>query len=130
RSASRASPRPSAGGGSRPRRLSPGGDTVSGSAPAPRAAGGRAASARPPPLATLFLIRHGLTAQTGRVLYGQAPGIGLDERGRAQAEQLAARLVRVRLTAIYSSPLERCLETVAPLAARVRLPVVPRDALI
>jgi probable phosphoglycerate mutase len=36
----------------------------------------------------------------------------------------------VRLTAIYSSPLERCRETVEPLAAALRLPVVERSALI
>lgn len=81
-------------------------------------------------MTTLFLIRHGLTAQTGKVLYGRTPGIGLDDRGRAQAEHLAARLAPVRPTAIYSSPLERCVETVAPLAARCRLPIVTREELI
>jgi len=81
-------------------------------------------------MATLFLVRHGLTAQTGHTLYGQTGGIGLDERGRAQAEQLAARLAPIRPTAIYSSPLQRCLETVAPLSAACRLPVVEREGLI
>jgi probable phosphoglycerate mutase len=78
----------------------------------------------------LFLFRHGLTAQTGRVLYGRSAGIPLDERGRAQAETLAARLAPVRLTAVYSSPLERCRETVTPLAAALRLPVHERAELI
>ena len=81
-------------------------------------------------MTTLFLVRHGLTAQTGRTLYGQTAGIGLDRRGRAQAEHLATRLAPVRPTAIYSSPLERCVETVQPLAAACRLPVVTRDRLI
>jgi probable phosphomutase (TIGR03848 family) len=81
-------------------------------------------------MTTIFLIRHGLTAATGSRLYGQRPGFHLDERGRAQAEGLAARLAPVRLTAIYSSPLERCLETVGPLATAQRLTVVPRDELI
>jgi len=36
----------------------------------------------------------------------------------------------VRLTGIYSSPLERCVETVEPLAAAQRLPVISRDELI
>jgi len=79
---------------------------------------------------TLFLLRHGLTAQTGKVLYGQTPGIPLDERGKRQAEQLAERFTSVRLTAIYSSPLERCAETVGPLAERQRLRVVEREELI
>lgn len=81
-------------------------------------------------MALLFLIRHGLTAQTGHVLYGQTRGIPLDHRGEAQAVQLAARLEPVRLTAIYASPLERCAGTVAPLAAAQRLTVVERDELI
>jgi broad specificity phosphatase PhoE len=74
-------------------------------------------------MATLFLIRHAVTAQTGRVLYGQTRGIGLDERGVAQARGLVERFASVRLTAIYSSPLERCVETVEPLAAAQRLPI-------
>jgi probable phosphomutase (TIGR03848 family) len=81
-------------------------------------------------MTTLFLIRHGLTAQTGKTLYGRTRGIPLDHRGRAQAEHLADRFAVVKLTAIYSSPLERCVETAEPLARRQRLPVVVRDDLI
>jgi probable phosphoglycerate mutase len=81
-------------------------------------------------MTTLFLIRHGLTAQTGRTLYGRTRGISLDDRGVAQAEHLAVRFANVRLTAIYSSPLERCVETVEPLARSKRLPVVRCDDLI
>jgi probable phosphoglycerate mutase len=81
-------------------------------------------------MALLFLIRHGLTAQTGHVLYGRTPGIPLDERGRAQARVLAQRFDGVRLTAVYSSPLERCVQTVAPLAAARRLRVQDAAGLI
>jgi probable phosphoglycerate mutase len=81
-------------------------------------------------MATLFLVRHGLTAQTGKVLYGRTAGIGLDRRGRAQAAELVSRFDGVKITAIYSSPLERCVETVEPLAAARRLPVRPERGLI
>jgi probable phosphomutase (TIGR03848 family) len=81
-------------------------------------------------MATLFLIRHAVTAQTGRVLYGQTPGIDLDDRGRTQAEGLVERFDGVRLTAIYSSPLERCVQTVEPLAAAQRLPIARLHDLI
>jgi probable phosphomutase (TIGR03848 family) len=81
-------------------------------------------------MTTLFLIRHGLTAVTGKTLYGRTAGVPLDDRGRAQAERLAERFVPVRLTAIYSSPLDRCMETMAPLAARQRLEVEGREGLI
>ena len=81
-------------------------------------------------MATLFLIRHAVTAQTGRVLYGQTRGIGLDDRGKAQADGLVERFASVGLTAIYSSPLERCVETVEPLAAAQRLAIATVPDLI
>jgi probable phosphomutase (TIGR03848 family) len=81
-------------------------------------------------MATLFLIRHGLTAQTGRILYGRTGGVPLDERGRAQAEDLVRRFDGIRLTAVYSSPLERCVATVEPLANARRLPIVVREDLV
>jgi probable phosphomutase (TIGR03848 family) len=81
-------------------------------------------------MATIFLVRHGLTASTGRTLYGRTRGIDLDGRGRAQATQLGSRLRVVQPTAIYSSPLDRCVQTVEPLAAAQGLPVWLSDALI
>jgi probable phosphomutase (TIGR03848 family) len=81
-------------------------------------------------MTTLFLIRHGLTAQTGANLYGRTRGIPLDERGRRQAIHLAERFRTVKLTAIYSSPLERCVQTVEPLAAAQRLAIQERDGLM
>jgi probable phosphomutase (TIGR03848 family) len=73
---------------------------------------------------TLLLVRHGLTKLTGPVLAGWTPEVHLDERGQAQARELAVRIAAVPLSAIVSSPLERCRETAdAIVAARVeRLP--------
>ncbi|WP_214410919.1 histidine phosphatase family protein [Sphaerisporangium fuscum] len=62
-------------------------------------------------MTTLLLVRHGLTDLTGPVLAGWTPGVHLSDRGREQAEALAARLAPLRLDAIVSSPLERCHET-------------------
>lgn len=81
-------------------------------------------------MTTLFLVRHGLTGQTGTTLYGRTAGIPLDHRGEAQARALVERFATVRLTAIYSSPLERCRQTVEPLAAAQRLAVTERPGLI
>src|SRR3954449_5442830 len=78
----------------------------------------------------VFLVRHGLTGQTGRLLYGRTPGIDLDARGRAQAEALVARFEGVRLSAIYSSPLERCRQTVEPLSAVRRIAIRTDDELV
>jgi probable phosphomutase (TIGR03848 family) len=65
----------------------------------------------------VLLVRHGLTAGTGKVLTGRTPGIPLDDRGRAQAAALGARLVGVPLDAIVTSPLERCRQTAEAIAA-------------
>ena len=65
----------------------------------------------------VLLVRHGLTAPTGTVLSGWTPGIPLDDRGRAQAAALAARLVPVPLDAIITSPLDRCRQTAETIAA-------------
>ena len=62
-------------------------------------------------MATVLLLRHGLTAMTGPVLAGHTPGVHLDERGRAQAAAVAARLAPVPLAAVVTSPLERCVQT-------------------
>jgi len=66
---------------------------------------------------TVLLVRHGLTATTGQVLTGWTPGVGLDDRGRAQARALGARIAAVPLDAIVTSPLDRCQQTVAELIA-------------
>ena len=66
---------------------------------------------------TLFLfLRHAVTDQTGKRLYGRSEGVSLSEAGRAQAEDLARRIAEVPVHALYSSPLERCRETAAPIA--------------
>ena len=65
----------------------------------------------------VLLVRHGLTAPTGTVLSGWTPGIPLDDRGRMQADALAARLAPVSLDAIITSPLERCRQTAEAIAA-------------
>src|SRR3989441_9426892 len=65
----------------------------------------------------VLLVRHGVTPTTGRLLPGRRRGLHLSDEGRRQAEALAARLAAVpKIAAIYSSPLERARETVAPLA--------------
>ena len=69
-------------------------------------------------MTTVLLARHGRTAANADgVLAGWTPGVALDERGREQAEALAARLAPLPLAAIVSSPLERCRQTARAIAA-------------
>jgi probable phosphoglycerate mutase len=65
-----------------------------------------------------LLIRHAINdwVNTGR-LAGWTPGVHLNQEGKAQAVALGERLARSQLTAIYSSPLERTMETADAIAA-------------
>jgi probable phosphomutase (TIGR03848 family) len=67
-------------------------------------------------MTTLLLVRHGHTDAAGKRLTGWTPGVHLNEHGRNEAARLVERLEGLPLDAIYSSPLERCRETAAPLA--------------
>lgn len=59
----------------------------------------------------LLLIRHGETkASAGDVFSGQ-DNVHLSDVGKEQARQLSARLAPEEISAIYSSPLDRALET-------------------
>jgi broad specificity phosphatase PhoE len=71
----------------------------------------------------LFLIRHGQHDWIGKALVGRKPGIHLNEEGKGHARAIADRLRDVPLTAIYSSPQPRALETAVPLAEVHGLPV-------
>ncbi len=66
---------------------------------------------------TLLLVRHGVTASTGKVLPGRAPGLHLSPAGVAQAQTVADRLATLTKapSALYASPLERTRETAAPI---------------
>jgi probable phosphoglycerate mutase len=65
---------------------------------------------------TLLLIRHATNDWVKGRLAGWTPGVHLNEEGKQQANQLATRLAEFSLTAIYSSPLERAMETAQALA--------------
>jgi probable phosphomutase (TIGR03848 family) len=77
----------------------------------------------------LLLIRHALTDTAGKRLSGWSAGVHLNERGREQAERLAERLRALPIRAIYSSTLERCMETAAPLAHAKSLNIGGLDSL-
>jgi probable phosphoglycerate mutase len=73
---------------------------------------------------TVFLIRHGSNPKVGKGLTGWLSGVSLDDNGRRQAEAVALNLADRGISAIYSSPLERALETAEPLARRLGIEVI------
>lgn len=73
----------------------------------------------------LLLIRHGENdlVKTGK-LPGHLPGVHLNENGQKQAQALGEALKDVPIKAIYSSPLERALETAEPIAVSHKLEII------
>jgi probable phosphomutase (TIGR03848 family) len=80
-------------------------------------------------MATIILVRHGENDWVKKQrLAGWIPGIHLNENGRQQAEDAAQRLAHLPLKAVYSSPVERCLETADYIAHSHQLPVRQLEA--
>jgi probable phosphomutase (TIGR03848 family) len=79
----------------------------------------------------LLLIRHGDNdfIRAGR-LPGRLPGIHLNENGRTIVNKVAEGLSSVPVKAIYSSPLERALETAELIAKPFEMKVELKDSLL
>ncbi len=77
-----------------------------------------------------LLIRHGANESLGKFLPGQLPGIHLNGDGKKQADQIAACLGSHKISEIYSSPLERTMETAAPLSEKLGKTIIPENGLV
>lgn len=79
----------------------------------------------------VLLIRHGENeyVKKGR-LAGRMPGIQLNEKGQKQAQNLAQILKNAPVKAVYSSPLERTMQTALPIAEALNLEIIPREGLL
>ena len=72
-------------------------------------------------ITVVHLVRHGEVDNPDGVLYGRLPGFHLSEEGVLQAKAAAEFLVGRDVALLLSSPLERALETAAPIAAQFGL---------
>lgn len=77
----------------------------------------------------VFLVRHGATQLTAEDRFSGASGVDLSEEGRWQVQQLARRLGREPIAAVYCSPLGRTVETAAILAQPHGITPVKHDGL-
>lgn len=82
------------------------------------------------PVTLVHVLRHGEVDNPDGVLYGRLPGYQLSERGRQMAQAAADWLVDKDVVHLVSSPLERALQTAAPTAEALGLPVVTDDRLV
>jgi broad specificity phosphatase PhoE len=74
-------------------------------------------------------VRHGATAATEEDRFSGSTGAELSEQGRWQAAQLGERLSQQNITAIYSSPLSRALDTARIIGGHCSVEPVTRDGL-
>lgn len=78
----------------------------------------------------IFLIRHGETDWNRQFrIQGGSSDTALNAEGKRQAKKLASRLSRSNIQAVYSSPLERALQTAQAIAKRRGLEVIAEPAL-
>ena len=80
--------------------------------------------------AVVHVLRHGEVHNPDKVLYGRLPGFRLSDLGQAQAKLAADYLARLDVGQIYSSPLERALQTAAPLADALGLEIQHEERLL
>jgi broad specificity phosphatase PhoE len=78
----------------------------------------------------VHLVRHGEVHNPGGVLYGRLPGFRLSEVGEAMAVQAAEALKGRDVTVVRSSPLERAVQTAAPIAAQFEVAPTTDERLI
>jgi broad specificity phosphatase PhoE len=83
-----------------------------------------------PDMTVVHLVRHGEVRNPDGVLYGRLPGFHLSEEGILMAKAATAFLAGRDVALLLSSPLERALETAAPLAAQFGLEVRVDERLI
>src|SRR3981189_291909 len=64
----------------------------------------------------VHVMRHGEVYNPDKILYGRLPDYHLSERGRAQAQAVAAWLAARDIVYVVASPLEPAQEPPGPLA--------------
>jgi probable phosphomutase (TIGR03848 family) len=77
----------------------------------------------------ILLVRHGAHDLLGRTVAGRMEGVPLNPGGHEQAARLAEQLASLPVQAVYSSPVQRAVETVTPIAERLRLDITFSEAL-
>src|SRR5262245_34594304 len=77
----------------------------------------------------LYLVRHGATQLSAEDRFAGEIGVDLSEEGRQQAARLGERLSDDGISAIYSSPLSRTVETARIVAGHCKLEIALSDGL-
>src|SRR4051812_30309586 len=77
----------------------------------------------------VFIVRHGATILSAEDRFAGETDVPLSDEGREQTRHLAKRLRTEKISAVYSSPLGRTMETARILAEPHALEIQGRDGL-
>ena len=79
----------------------------------------------------IIFLRHGQAENnTKKILAGRTPGINLTEQGREQAEQAGEMIKSLNISAIYSSPIDRAMQTAEIVGKHCNVKPISDDRLI
>jgi probable phosphoglycerate mutase len=79
----------------------------------------------------IIFLRHGQAENnTKKILAGRSPGVNLTETGIKQAEQAGLMLKSMNISKIYSSPIDRALQTAEIVSKQCDQEVILDDRLI
>ena len=79
----------------------------------------------------IIFLRHGQAENnTKKILAGRSPGVNLTEAGIQQAKQAGKMLESLNISAIYSSPIDRALQTAEIVGKHCDLEISIDDRLI
>ena len=80
-------------------------------------------------MTVFYLVRHAVTDHTGHKLTGWLPDVHLTAEGRAQAQATADALSSIDFSAVFSSPIDRTIETARIVAGPHKIKVAVRKNL-
>src|SRR5262245_38432857 len=72
----------------------------------------------------LFLLRHGEVEERYHRIFGGRIDMELSAMGHEQARRLAGAWIRIRIEAVYCSPMQRARQTAAPLSKHTPPPII------
>ena len=79
----------------------------------------------------IIFLRHGQAENnTKKILAGRTPGINLTEQGRQQADQAGEVIKSLNISAIYSSPIDRAMQTAEIVGKHCGIKPISDDRLI
>lgn len=82
-------------------------------------------------MTTFLLLRHAhSSANEIGVLAGRSEGVGLSKVGIQQSNSLVTGFPDLKINRIISSPMQRCIETITPLAQHLKKRIHTSDAFI